>query len=99
VVAAVGALAFLVFDGFLVNQLGELSWHGSADLMRLSALAGAGAAGLAGGTAYRAVRRVRGWRQWSEELAARARDEAVARGEQPWRSEPIVWNVKEIHRG
>jgi hypothetical protein len=41
-VAAVGVLAFLVLDGFLVNQLGELSWHGQADQTRLLILAGAG---------------------------------------------------------
>ena len=71
-VAAVGVLAFLVFNGFLVNQLGELSWHGSADTLRLSALAAAGVGGLAGGSAYRAVRRLRAWRQESKRAAAEA---------------------------
>jgi MFS family permease len=34
-------IGFLVFDGFLVNQLGELSWHGSSDGVRLAVLAAA----------------------------------------------------------
>jgi len=34
-------IGFLVFGGFLVNQFGELSWHGSADLIRLIALGAA----------------------------------------------------------
>ena len=42
---AVGSLGYLVFDGFLINRLGELSWHGSADLVRLVALATAVACG------------------------------------------------------
>ncbi len=37
-VAAVAALGWLVVNGFLVNRMGELSWHGSADLLRLMAL-------------------------------------------------------------
>jgi hypothetical protein len=39
--AATAGIGFLVFNGFLVNELGELSWHGNADLTRLLALAAA----------------------------------------------------------
>jgi hypothetical protein len=38
---AVAGIGFLVFNGFLVNQLGELSWHGSADVIRLAVLGAA----------------------------------------------------------
>jgi MFS family permease len=38
---------WLVMNGFVVNRLGELTWHGSADVYRLLALAGSGVAGLA----------------------------------------------------
>jgi hypothetical protein len=41
------ALAWLVVNGFLVDRLGELSWHGWPDLFRLSLLACAGYVGLA----------------------------------------------------
>jgi MFS family permease len=59
VVAAVGAFAadpaatlataiigYPVLNGFLVNRLGELSWHGRPDLERALALLGAGVLGL-----------------------------------------------------
>lgn len=45
--AAVVVLAWLVVNGFLVDRLGELSWHGSADLVRVAVLAAAAGAGLA----------------------------------------------------
>jgi hypothetical protein len=41
----VAALGFLVVDGFLVDSLGQLSWHGGADVLRLSALVGAAVIG------------------------------------------------------
>jgi hypothetical protein len=37
----VAGIGFLIFDGFLVNQLGELSWHGWADAVRVGALGAA----------------------------------------------------------
>jgi hypothetical protein len=77
-VAAVGGLGFLVFDGFLVNQVGELSWHGPADVRRLMVLAVAGVLGLGAGTAYRAVRRVNAWRRQSEWIAAQVEAQAPA---------------------
>ncbi|WP_157546810.1 hypothetical protein [Hamadaea tsunoensis] len=41
VAIAVAGIGFLVFDGFLVNQLGVLSWHGWADAGRIAALGAA----------------------------------------------------------
>ncbi len=58
--SAAAVVGFLVFDGFLVNQLGELSWHGSADLSRLLALAAAVTFGRLLGDGYRSYRLVRG---------------------------------------
>lgn len=47
--AGVTVIAWLLVNGFLVDQLGVLTWHGPADLERLGVLAGAGALGLAAG--------------------------------------------------
>ena len=55
-VTAVGVLALLVFDGFLVNQLGELSWHGAADERRLFAFIAVSIVGMVVGTGHRALR-------------------------------------------
>lgn len=54
----VTVIAWLLVNGFLVNQLGVLTWHGPADLGRLGVLAGAAAVGLAVG-GLRRGRRVR----------------------------------------
>jgi MFS family permease len=62
--AATGVLAFLVVDGFLVNTLGQLSWHGAVDGWRLLTLAAAVVAGLLAGAVYRDVRRRLCWRRW-----------------------------------
>jgi hypothetical protein len=51
--AGVTVIAWLLVNGFLVNQLGVLTWHGSADLVRLGVLAGTGVVGLAVGGAWR----------------------------------------------
>lgn len=77
-VSTVGGLGFLVFDGFLVNQLGELSWHGTADVRRLMVLAAAGVLGLGAGNAYRAVHRMNSWRRRSEWIAAQVSAEEAA---------------------
>jgi hypothetical protein len=58
-VAFVTVLSCLVFDGFLVNDRGQLSWHGSPDIWRYAVLVGAALAGLAAGAAYRWVVRQR----------------------------------------
>jgi hypothetical protein len=47
--AAVVILAWLVANGFLVDQYGQLEWHGPADLVRLLLLSGAAAGGLLAG--------------------------------------------------
>jgi hypothetical protein len=59
--AAIGVavIGFLIFDGFLVNQLGELSWHGRADTNRVVALTLAVVLGRVAAGGYRAVRRRR----------------------------------------
>lgn len=47
------AVAFGLVNGFLVNRLGVLSWHGTADLDRLAVLVLAAACGLVLGWCYR----------------------------------------------
>jgi K+-transporting ATPase KdpF subunit len=44
--AAVTALGYLVFDGFLVNRMGDLTWTGTPDVRRMEILAGAATVGL-----------------------------------------------------
>jgi hypothetical protein len=51
--AIVLVIAWLLLDGFVVNQAGQLSWHGTADLWRLSLLALGSALGLALGWGHR----------------------------------------------
>ena len=46
-------VAFGLLNGFLVNRLGDLSWHGTADLARLSVLVLAATCGLVLGWCYR----------------------------------------------
>ena len=87
-VAAVAGLGFLVFDGFLVNHLGALSWHGAADGTRLMVLAAAGVLGLGAGVAYRAVHRINSWRRRSEWIAARVAAEGAAPVPTPGRQRP-----------
>jgi MFS family permease len=53
VLAGVALLGWLVVNGFLVDRLGELSWHGSPDLYRMLLLLVAGAFGLAVGEIFR----------------------------------------------
>jgi hypothetical protein len=50
---SVAGIGFLVFNGFLVNQLGELSWHGWADAARIAALGAATIFGRLLGDIYR----------------------------------------------
>jgi len=58
-VSAVVLPTWMVMNGFLVNQLGDLSWHGWADLDRFLALVAAGCLGLAVGTARRGLLHLR----------------------------------------
>src|SRR5262249_42783138 len=97
--AVIAILAFLVFDGFLVNQLGELSWHGNQDAWRLLTFVAAAGLGLGLGVTYRAVRRWRVWAQWSRGIVAHGPDRTLSRDEQPSRNKAIVWNKKESRRG
>jgi hypothetical protein len=53
VLALAALVASLVVDGFLVNRLGELSWHGTADAFRLCVAAGSAGLGLLLGTLHR----------------------------------------------
>jgi len=63
VALATAGMAWLFCNGFLVDRLGELHWHGRDDAVRLAAF---GAAGLVGGAAGWAARAVwSGWRRWS----------------------------------
>jgi hypothetical protein len=57
--AVVAVLAFAISDGFLENQIGQLTWHGSADLWRLLLLVMAAVWGLALGEAVRFVANLR----------------------------------------
>lgn len=75
--AAVTGMAALVFNGFLVNQLGELSWHGAADAGRLALLVAAAVTGFAAGTGYRWVRRARLWRARHQQVARWVADAQV----------------------
>jgi NAD(P)-dependent dehydrogenase (short-subunit alcohol dehydrogenase family) len=57
--AAAVALGWLVANGFLEDRLGELFWHGSADLYLIMLLMMAGALGLTVGEAHHQVQRLR----------------------------------------
>ena len=58
----VGLIAFLIFNGFLVNQLGTLSWHGHADFVRLMILGTFVIFGTLAGDIVQSVRRPGGGR-------------------------------------
>jgi hypothetical protein len=72
-VAAVAASGWLVVNGFLVNRMGELSWHGSPDLLRLMALVSTAAIGGSIGEG------VYGLREWRARWRAGALAQALAR--------------------
>jgi hypothetical protein len=59
-------VGFLLFNGFLVNRYGELSWDGTTSAWHLGLLALAAGAGLA----VRWVRRARVREAWADEVAA-----------------------------
>jgi hypothetical protein len=60
--AIVMVIGALIFNGFLEDRLGQLSWHGSDDLWRLLLLVMVSAWGLATGEGYRYVQNLR--RRW-----------------------------------
>lgn len=49
----VSVVAYLLITGFLVNRLGVLSWHGTADLYRLLVIAASAGVGLAVSAGWR----------------------------------------------
>ena len=57
--AGVGLLGFLISNGFLEDEFGDLTWHGYGDLWRVLVLVMAGACGLAVGKGFRHVRELR----------------------------------------
>ena len=93
--AATGVLAFLVVDGFLVNTLGQLSWHGAADGWRLLTLAAVVVGGFLAGAVYRAVRRRLCWRRWMRRLTAQAGETEVLFTEQPAWTAGFALHTKE----
>jgi hypothetical protein len=64
--AGVALLGWLVVNGFLVNRVGELSWHGSSDLNRALLLVISGGFGLAAGEVYRQLTALRA--RWMAEV-------------------------------
>lgn len=93
-IAAAGLLDFLIFEGFLVNRLGYLSWHGTVDAWRLAAFAAAAGAGLVAGVAYRALRDVRTWRARECRFAYRSPGvDATKGGQNPHYG--AIWQTEE----
>jgi hypothetical protein len=81
-VAAVVPLAWLVYDGFLLDRFGVLAWRGRGDVVRFGLLAGAALLGLAMGVARHKVedRRTR-WALGAEVHAlVKEREKEMGRG-------------------
>jgi hypothetical protein len=57
--AVTAGVAFLLFDGFVVDHAGDLTWHGDADLVRLVVLAAAACTGLTARASREVLRRRR----------------------------------------
>ncbi len=81
--AGVALIAWLVVDGFLVDRLGQLAWHGSSDLLQIMVLALVSALGIAVGQADRQIRATRAqrlvqreWRRVAEEVDEREKRDA-----------------------
>ncbi|WP_432974993.1 hypothetical protein [Dactylosporangium sp. CA-233914] len=53
---ATAVIAWSVLNGFLVDRLGTLTWHGTADAIRLTVLCGAALAGWLAALAHRVAR-------------------------------------------
>jgi hypothetical protein len=66
----VAVIAWLLADGFLENRLGELSWHGTADVALLTLLVLGGAAGIAFGVSRSHIRELRSRRDLDFEFRA-----------------------------
>jgi hypothetical protein len=97
--AGTGVLALLVFNGFLVNALGELSWHGSADGWRLLTLAVAVTAGFTTGRAYRATSRWLRWRRCTLWITTQARQAAGRDDEEPRSPDALILHTRGIAHG
>lgn len=76
--AGIVVLAFLISNGFLEDRLGQLAWHGSADLWRLLLLVIVGAIGLALGEAVRFMANIRV--RWAAEFERTS----AASSPEPW---------------
>jgi hypothetical protein len=74
--AVVTVLAYLVLDGFLVNELGKLTWRGAPDVWRFLVLGAAAVVGLGIGALHRLVlqrRRFAPLEAWANEGQATAK--------------------------
>ena len=57
--AGVAIIGFLISNGFLEDEFGDLTWHGYGDLWRVAVLVMAGATGWAVGKGFLHVRKLR----------------------------------------
>jgi hypothetical protein len=57
--AGVALIGFLISNGFLEDEFGDLTWHGDGDLWRVLVLVMAGACGWAVGNGFRHLRTLR----------------------------------------
>lgn len=57
--AGVALIGFLISNGFLEDEFGDLTWHGYGDLWRVLVLVMAGACGWAVGKGFRHLRKLR----------------------------------------
>ncbi len=89
-VAALVPGTWMVMDGFLVNRLGDLSWHGSPDAYRLLALIAAGGLGLALGGMNHRVHELRQQWRWGIEVQT-LRDQII--GDQVVGVRPVADSV------
>lgn len=79
---ATGITGWLMINGFLVNQHGQLRWHGGGDLVRLGVLVGVGVGIAAVRAAQLKLRRRRvAWSRLSLELAELMSQRTESRGE------------------
>ena len=85
-VVAVTVVAYLVLDGFLINQLGELTWRGGADEWRLLTLASAAGVGLAAGALRRRVRQSRRFAPLEARATAGRAPAAMTTTKEEWHS-------------
>lgn len=68
----VAVIAWAVGNGFLINRLGQLSWHAEGDTWFVMGLLGAVAVGMTIAEVRREVRGRRRWQPWRDLLAAPA---------------------------